>query len=48
MREGKYRHGVVPLGTHGAALFVAGGRVQGDPQEDEIHEKSSSVELVLL
>ena len=48
MREGKYRHGVVPLGSHGTALFVAGGRVQGNPLEDEIHEKSSSAELVLL
>ena len=48
MREGKYRHGVVPLGTHGAALFIAGGRVQGNPLKGEIHETSSSVELVLL
>ena len=48
MSMGKYRHGVVPLESHGAALFVAGGYVQGDPKEDENNEKSSFVEVVLL
>ena len=48
MSMGKYRHGVVPLGSRGAALFVAGGFLEGKPVEDEINKKSSSVELVLL
>ena len=48
MRVGKYRHGVVPLESRGAALFVAGGYVQGDPKKDETNEKSSFVEIVLL
>ena len=48
MSMGRYRHGVVPLGSHSPALFVAGGYVPGDPRLDETNEKSSSVELVLL
>ena len=48
MSMGQYRHGVVPLGSRGVALFVAGGYVEGDPKEDETNEKSLSVELVLL
>ena len=46
MSEGRFRHGVVALGTHGAALFVAGGRTWS--WHDETTVKSKSVELVLL
>ena len=46
MSEGRYRHGVVPLGTRGAALFVAGGFKWA--WHDEANVKTTSVELVLL
>ncbi len=37
MSEGRYRHAVVPLGFRGsAALFVAGGYVEENPNGDEI------------
>ena len=46
MDIGRYRHAVVPLGSHGATLFVAGGFVWSPI--DECNEKSTSVELVVL
>ena len=46
MSGGRYCHAVVSVGN--AALFVAGGYVEGNPASDEINEMSSSVELVLL
>ena len=46
MSEGRFRHGVVPLGTRGAALFVAGGSTWS--WHDETTVRSKSVELVLL
>lgn len=46
MSLGRYRHGVVPLGTRGAALLVAGGFKWG--VSDEADVKTTSVELVLL
>ena len=48
MRVGRYCHGVVTLGKHGAGLCVAGGFVQGKPTEDEVNEKSQLVEIVFL
>ena len=48
MSVGRYRHGVVPLGNLGAALFVAGGYVRVCPSEDEVDIKSASAEMVLL
>ena len=50
---GRYRHAAVPIsavpiGKHGVVLFVAGGYVMGNPMEDETHEKSASVEIVML
>jgi len=49
MSEGRYRHAVVPLGFRGsAALFVAGGYVEGNPKGDEIDAKSLLVEVVIL
>ena len=46
MSLGRYRHGVVPLGTRGAALLVAGGFKWGEYDEADV--KTRSVELVLL
>ena len=46
MSVGRYRHAVAPLGNLGAALFVAGGFVWVENEEDIL--KSASVELVLL
>ena len=46
MSLGRYRHGVMPLGTRGAALLVAGGFKWG--VYDEADVKTTSVELVLL
>ena len=46
MDIGRYRHAVVPLGSHGATLFVAGGFVWN--RVDENIGKSTSVELVAL
>jgi len=48
MSVGRYRHAVVPLGSLGATLFIAGGYVLGNPTGDETHEKTASVELVAL
>ena len=48
MSVGRYRHAAVPVGSHGTALFVAGGYVEGDPMGDETHDKSCSTELVAL
>ena len=48
MSVGKYRHGVVLLGSRGAAVFAAGGYVKGSPREDETNQKSSLVEVVQL
>ena len=45
---GRYRLGVVPLGSRSAALFVAGGYVINYPEGDETNEKSSLVEVVFL
>ena len=46
MSLGRYRHGVVPLGTRGAALLVAGGFKWGEC--DTANVKTTFVELVLL
>ena len=48
MSTGRYRHGVVPVGSHGKALFVAGGYVRSDPTGEEGNVRTKSVELVLL
>ena len=48
MSVGRYRHAVVPLGSRGATLFIAGGFVEGDPLSDERHEKTTSTEFVAL
>ena len=48
MGIGRYRHGVVPLGSCGTALFVAGGHVMDYPTGDERAVKSSFVEVVFL
>ena len=48
MGIGRYRHGVVLLGSCGTALFVAGGRVMDYPTGDESSVKSSFVEVVFL
>ena len=52
MSVGKFRHAVVPVGGRGAALFIAGGYVEGQGKGDEdakmLTKKSSSVEVVLL
>ena len=48
MSVGRYRHAVVPLGSRGAVLFVAGGYVQGSLQEDEVNVKCASAEFVFL
>ena len=48
MSVGRYRHAAVLLGSRGAALLVAGGYMEGDPKGEEIDEKSSSTELVVL
>lgn len=48
MSVGRYRHAVVPLGSRGAVLFVAGGYVQGNLQEDEVNVKCASAEFVFL
>ena len=45
---GRYRHGVVPLGSRGAALFVAGGYVFDYPAGQECAERTSLVEVVFL
>ena len=49
MSEGRYRHAVVPLGSHGTALFVAGGYMEGDSEGEEgADDKCSLVEVVIL
>lgn len=48
MSLGRCRHGVVPLGSYGQTLFVAGGYVWNDSTGEETNEKSSSVEIVAL
>ena len=48
MSVGRYHHAVVPLGSRGATLFVAGGSVLGNSYEIERHKESSSAELVIL
>ena len=48
MSVGRYLHAVVPLGSHGTTLFIAGGSVLSSPDEIERHEESSSSELVIL
>ena len=48
MSVGRYRHAVVPVGSRGTALFVAGGCVQSKPSGKEKHVESSYTELVTL
>ena len=48
MRMGRYRHAVVPVGSRGGTLFVAGGYVKGDRVKDEKHEKTTFTEFVAL
>ena len=48
MGMGRYRHGVVPLGSRGTALFVAGGHVMDYPTGDESAVNHSFVEVVFL
>ena len=48
MSVGRYRHSVVPVGSRGATLFVAGGYVKGDRVTDERHEKTTFTEFVAL
>ena len=48
MSAGRYRHAVVPVGTHSVVFFIAGGYMRSKPSEDEDNVKSSSVELVIL
>ena len=48
MSVGRYRHAVVPLGSLGAILFIAGGYVLDNPVLDEGHAKTAFVELVAL
>ena len=48
MSVGRYLHAVVPLGSHGTTLFIAGGSVLSSPDEIERHKESSSSELVIL
>ena len=48
MSVGRYRHAVVPLGSLGATLFIAGGYTLDYPVLDEGHAKTAFVELVAL
>ena len=47
MSVGRYCHAAVPVGNHGAALFIAGG-FSYSKTGDEANVKSASAELVLL
>ena len=48
MSVGRYRHAVVPVGSRGTVLFVAGGCVESKPSGMEKHLESSCTELVTL